>query len=63
MNGTLHIGNKFVLADKLIKDIVRPEAIELHDSSSCFIIDGQALVVALGQPDNAVAFGNLRDIT
>ena len=62
MNGTLRTGNKSVLAEKLTEDIVCPEAIELHDSSSYLIIDGQALVVALGKPDNAVTFGDLADI-
>lgn len=61
MNGTLRTGNKSVLADKLTEDIVCPEAIELHHSSSCLIIDGQALVVALGKPDKAVTFGDLAD--
>ena len=61
MYGTPRTGNKSVLADKLTEDIVCPEAIELHDSSSCLIIDGQALVVALGKPDNAVTFGDLAD--
>ena len=27
----------------------------------CLIIDGQALVVFLGRPDNAVTFGDLAD--
>lgn len=61
MNGTLRTGNKSILADKLTEDIVCPEAIEVHDSSSCLIIDGQALVVALGKPDNAMNFGDLAD--
>ena len=61
MNGTLRTGNKSVLADKLTEDIACPDAIELHHSSSCLIIDGQALVVALGKPADAVTFGDLAD--
>jgi len=61
MNGALRTGNKSVLVEKLTKDITCPEAIELHDTSSCLIIDGQALVVSLGRPDNAVTFGDLAD--
>lgn len=61
MNGTFRTGNKSVLADELTEDIVCPEAIELYDSSSCLIIDGQALVAALGKPNNAVTFGDLAD--
>lgn len=61
MNGSLRTGNKSVLADKLTEDIVCPEAIEVHNLSSCLIIDGQALVVALGKPEKAVTFGDLAD--
>jgi len=50
MNGTLRTGNKFVLADKLTESITCPDNIELHESSSCLIVDGQVLVVALGNP-------------
>ena len=61
MNGALRTGNKSVLLEKLTEDITCPEAIELHNTSSCLIIDGQALVVSLGRPDNAVTFGDLAD--
>ena len=56
INGTLCTGNKSVLVNKLTQDIVCPEA---TDMSSCLIIDGQALVVAVGKPDKAVTFGDL----
>ena len=61
MNGTLRTVNKSVLADILTEHVVCPDEIELHDTSSCLIIDGQALVVSLGMPDNAVTFGDLAD--
>ena len=61
MNGTLRTGNKSVLVDMVTKHIVYPEAIELHESSSCLIIDGQALMDALEKPDNALTFGDLSD--
>ena len=61
INGALRTGNKSVLVEKLTKDITCPEAIKLHDTSCCLIIDGQALVVSLGRPDNAVTFGHLAD--
>ena len=38
-----------------------PEVINLHDTSSCLIIDGQALMVALGKPENAQTFGDLAE--
>ena len=38
-----------------------PEAIELHEASYCLIIDGKALAIALGKPDNASTVGHLAD--
>ena len=61
MNGTLRTGNKFVLADKLTESITCPDDIELHESSSCLIVDGQVLVVALGKPDSTDTHGDLAD--
>jgi len=60
MNGSLRTGNKSILAHVITEGIDCPEIINLHDTSSCLIIDGQALVVALGKPENAQTFG--RDI-
>ena len=62
MNGALRSGNKALLAEVMTEGIDCPETIQLHDTSSCLIIDGQALVVALGKPDGAVTFGDLADI-
>ncbi|KAJ8868589.1 hypothetical protein PR048_030127 [Dryococelus australis] len=62
MNGTLCTGNKYILTDLITEGISCPETIQLHETSSCLIIDGQALVVALGKPDNALTFGNLADM-
>ena len=61
MNGKLRSGNKFILADELVKDIECPECIELPGLAA-LIIDGQALVVTLGKPTNATTFGDLADI-
>ena len=61
MNGTLRTGNKSELANVMTEDINCPETIQLHATSSFLIIDGQALVVALGKPDAAVTFGDLAD--
>ena len=55
MNGTLRTGN--ILADKLTEGIVCRETIAVDVSSSCLIIDGQALMVALGKPEKAVTVG------
>ncbi|MES9881148.1 MAG: hypothetical protein ABW185_09730, partial [Sedimenticola sp.] len=62
LNGTHRTGNKSILADILTENIDCPEAIELHEDSSCIIIDGQALVVAIGKPSTATNFGDLADI-
>ena len=56
-----HLPNKSLLADELTKDVTCPESLDLQDSSSCLIIDGQALVVALGKPNSAVTFGDFAD--
>ena len=61
MNGTLRTGNKSELANVMTEDINCPETIQRHATSSFLIIDGQALVVALGKPDAAVTFGDLAD--
>ena len=59
--GTLRTGNNSDLAVILTNGINCPESIKLHETSSCLFIDGQALVVALEKPDNAVSFGDLAD--
>jgi len=61
MNGALRTGNKSLLANVITEDIDCPETIQIHDTSTCLIIDGQALVGALGKPDDAVTFGDLAD--
>ena len=61
MNGTLSTRNKSELGNIVREDIDCPETIQLHATSSFLIIDGQALVVALGKPDAAVTFGDLAD--
>ncbi|KAJ8893112.1 hypothetical protein PR048_005695 [Dryococelus australis] len=62
MNCTLCTGNKSILADLITERISCPETIQLHEISSCLVTDGQALVVALGKPENALIFGNLADM-
>lgn len=47
------------LADELTKHVDSPEAMLVPNSSSCLIIDGQALVATLGKHDNAANFGGL----
>ena len=61
MNGDLRSGNKAILGDVLTEGIDCPDKISLHATSSCLIIDGQALIVALGKPSDAVTYGDLAD--
>ena len=62
MNGAIRTGNKSVLADVITEGITCPETIEVDETSSCLIIDCQALLVALGKPANVKTFGDLSDI-
>jgi hypothetical protein len=57
-NGCLRTGTKSVLADLLAIDVNCPHTIDLQDLSSCLVIYGQALVVALGKPAGAMPFGD-----
>ena len=60
MNGTIRTGNKSILAEILTTNIPCPEKIDVHESAS-LIIDGQALVAAIGKPAEAITFGDPAD--
>ena len=49
LNGCLHTGNKSLLLDMLIKDVSNHTQITLS-GTSCLVIYGQALVMALKNP-------------
>ena len=53
MNWQLRTGAKSILADVLLSGINCPESIEV-EGSSCLIIDGNALIVAIGKPQEAI---------
>ena len=55
-NGNLHSTNKALLSAVLTQDVHCPASIEL-DNPCCLIIDGQALVMALGKPSDVKIFG------
>ncbi len=59
-DGTLRTGDKSLLVDMLTEGVDCPNSIHL-DGSSCLIIDGQALVRAIGKPKDACTFGELAD--
>jgi len=58
MNGSLRTGQKSVLADLITSGINCPSKIELQGSSG-LLIDGLALVSAIGRPSGAETFGGL----
>ncbi len=60
MNGCLRTGQKSVLADILKSGINCPSEIQLR-GSSCLLIDGLALVAAIGRPSGAQTFGDFAD--
>ena len=59
-NHSLRKGDKSILID-VLTGIVCPAEITIV-GNSCLVIDGQALVVALGKPHEALTFGDLADI-
>ena len=56
-NGSLHSTNKSVLADILTQEVQIPTNVTLSEPS-CLLIDGQALVMALGKPPDIRTFGD-----
>lgn len=60
MNGNLRSGQKSVLADILTSGTNCPSEIQLQ-GSSCLLIDGLALVAAIGRPSGAQTFGDFAD--
>jgi hypothetical protein len=55
-NGKLRTGQKGALADVLTRGIECPSTIDLK-GSACLMIDGMALVAAVGKPADAQTFG------
>ena len=60
MNGSLRVGNKSSLIYVLIQNMSTPSEIEIKTLST-LLIDGQALVMALGKPKALTTFGDLAD--
>jgi len=57
---SLRSGDKSTLAEVLTSGVECPPDIPPADDS-CLIIDGQALLIALGKPHGAVTFGDFAD--
>ena len=60
-SGSLHSNNKTVLANILTQQVQTPATVIL-DEPSCLLVDGQALVVALGKPPDIRTFGDYANI-
>ena len=60
VNGKLKIGDKSALCNVLKRDVVCPSILHLEGSSS-LLVDGQALVNALGKPKDLKTYGELAD--
>ena len=61
MNGQLRTGARSILADVLLSGINCTESIEV-EGSSCLIIDGNALIVAIGKPQDAKTYGDRAEV-
>ncbi|KAL8570386.1 hypothetical protein ACOMHN_035804 [Nucella lapillus] len=64
MNGQLRSGPKAILAQTLTSEVSCPPQLEATnlEKEATLIIDGQALVNAIGKPQTAVTFGDLADV-
>ena len=60
-SGSLHSNNKAVLVNILTQQ-VQTSATVILDEPSCLLIDGQALVMALGKPPDIITFGDCTNI-
>lgn len=63
MNGNLRTGSKAILSQVLVADTPCPPTLDTENlpDDATLIIDGQALVIAIGKPQGASNFGDLAD--
>ena len=60
MNGTLRSGSKSILTEVITEGISCPPTLTITGSSN-LVVDGQAVVQAIGKPSAASTFGDLAD--
>ena len=60
-NQKLRCGNKSVLVEVLTKEVTCPATVDL-EGDSALVIDGFALIAAVGKPEKAKTFGDLSDV-
>ena len=58
INSKLRSGDKSYLQKRLLEGIDCPDSINLDGTSSCLLIDGQALVCSLGKAKECKNFGD-----
>ena len=61
INSKLRSGDKSYLQKRLLEGIDCPDSINLDGTSSCLLIDGQALVCSLGKAKECKNFGDQAD--
>ena len=63
MNENLCTGSKAILSQVLVADTSCPSTLDIENlpDDATLIIDGQALVIAIGKPQGASNFGDLAD--
>ena len=60
-DGSLHSANKSILADVLTHDVETPPSVTLSGTAA-LVIDGQALVMAIGKPQGIFTFGEYANV-
>ena len=61
-NGKLHTTDKAQLQAILTQEIETPAKLPKGASKTCLLIDGPALIKAIGKPERAKTFGDLGDV-
>jgi hypothetical protein len=64
MNGTLRSGSKTLLLQALTREVPCPPSLDEADlgDNATLVVDGQALICAIGKPQQAATFGDLADV-
>ena len=61
-NGKLHTTDKAQLQAMLTQEIETPAKLPKGDSKTCLLIDGPALIQAIGKPERAKTFGDWGEV-
>ena len=61
VDGSLDLAKKSILADVLTKDLDIPHSVLLHGTTA-LMVDGQALMMALGKPQDVTTLAGYTDV-